>query len=80
MGGEGHMLDMIRRLKDGKEASRLRRERRNDKLGRLRRNNDPYLLPDTTPEEMDASSRIRKRKKKKITAISYGERSSLWAY
>ena len=33
MGGEGHMLDMIRRLKDGKEASRLRRERRNDKLG-----------------------------------------------
>ncbi len=52
MGGEGHMLDMIRRLKDGKEASRLRRERRNDKLGRLRRNNDPYLLPDTTPEEM----------------------------
>ena len=43
MGGEGHMLDMIRRLKDGKEASRLRRERRNDKLGRLRRNNDPYL-------------------------------------
>ena len=36
MGGEGHMLDMIRRLKDGKEASRLRRERRNDKLGRLR--------------------------------------------
>ena len=37
MGGEGHMLDMIRRLKDGKEASRLRRERRNDKLGRLRR-------------------------------------------
>lgn len=21
MGGEGHMLDMIRRLKDGKEAS-----------------------------------------------------------
>ena len=50
MGGEGHMLDMIRRLKDGKEASRLRRERRNDKLGRLRRNNDPYLLPNTTPE------------------------------
>ena len=52
MGGEGHMLDMIRRLKDGKEASRLRRERRNDKLGRLRRNNDPYLLPDTTPEDI----------------------------
>ena len=53
MGGEGHMLDLIRRLKDGKEASRLRRERRNDKLVRLRRNNDPYLLPDKIPEEME---------------------------
>ena len=27
MGGEGHMLDMIRRLSEGREASRLRRER-----------------------------------------------------
>ena len=43
MGGEGHMLDMIRRLKDGKEASRLRRERRNDKLGRLRRDNSYFV-------------------------------------
>ena len=25
MGGEGHMLDMIRRLSEGREASRLRR-------------------------------------------------------
>ena len=49
MGGEGHMLDMIRRLKDGKEASRLRRERRNDKLGRLRRNNDPYIRKQQDP-------------------------------
>ena len=24
MGGEGHMLDMIRRLSEGREASRLR--------------------------------------------------------
>ena len=31
MGGEGHMLDMIRRLKDGKEASRLRREKKKEK-------------------------------------------------
>ena len=76
MGGEGHMLDMIRRLKDGKEASRLRRERRNDKLGRLRRSNDRTRLR----KRWNASSRIRKRKKKKITAISYGERLSLWAY
>ena len=32
MGGEGHMLDMIRRLSEGREASRLRRERANNKL------------------------------------------------
>ena len=73
MGGEGHMLDMIRRLKDGKEASRLRRERRNDKLGRLRRNNDPYLLPNTTPEEMERIIKdSEKKKRKKTTTISYG--------
>lgn len=65
MGGEGHMLDMIRRLKDGKEAPRLRRERRNDKLGRLRRNNDPYLLPDTTPEEMERIIKDSEKKKEK---------------
>ena len=65
MGGEGHMLDMIRRLKDGKEASRLRRERRNDKLGRLRRNNDPYLLPNTTPEEMERIIKDSEKKKEK---------------
>ena len=63
MGGEGHMLDMIRRLKDGIEETttlifcRIRLRKR-----------------------WNASSRIRKRKKKKITAISYGERLSLWAY
>ena len=62
MGGEGHMLDMIRRLKDGKEASRLRRERRNDKLGRLRRNNDSYLLPNTTPERIIKDSEKKKEK------------------
>ena len=45
MGGEGHMLDMIRRLKDGKEASRLRRERRNDKLGRLPRQFPELFYP-----------------------------------
>ena len=32
MGGEGHMLDMIRRLSEGRDASRLRRERNNEKL------------------------------------------------
>ena len=62
MGGEGHMLDMIRRLKDGKEASRLRRERRNDKLGRL---NDSYLLPNTTPEEMERIIKDSEKKKEK---------------
>ena len=33
MVGEGHAFDMIRRIKEGREASRLRRERANDKLG-----------------------------------------------
>lgn len=32
MGGEGYMLDMIRRLSEGREASRLRRERTNERL------------------------------------------------
>lgn len=58
-------FDMIRRLKTAKEASRLRRERRNDKLGRLRRNNDPYLLPDTTPEEMERIIKDSEKKKEK---------------
>ncbi len=80
MGGEGHMLDMIRRLKDGKEASRLRRERRNDKLGRLEETTTLIFCRIRLRKRWNASSRIRKRKKKKITAISYGERSSLWAY
>ena len=39
MGGEGHMLDMIRRLSEGREASRLRRERNNEKLKHLNRSN-----------------------------------------
>ena len=42
MGGEGHMLDMIRRLSEGREASRLRCERANDKLKHLNRTNEPY--------------------------------------
>ena len=40
MGGEGHMLDMIRRLSEGREASRLRRERNNEKLKQLLRMGD----------------------------------------
>ena len=31
MGGEGHMLDMIRRLKDGKEAPASRAKQREAK-------------------------------------------------
>lgn len=46
MGGEGYMLDMIRRLSEGREASRLRRERANDKLKHLNRTNEPYPLPE----------------------------------
>ena len=65
MGGEGHMLDMIRRLKDGKEASRLRRERRNDKLGRLRRNNDPYLPVSYTHLTLPTIIKDSEKKKEK---------------
>ena len=71
MGGEGHMLDMIRRLKDGKEASRLRD---------LEETTTLIFCRIRLRKRWNASSRIRKRKKKKITAISYGERLSLWAY
>lgn len=62
MGGEGHMLDMIRRLKDGKDASRLRRERNNEKMRRLRAG-DSYPLPDTTSEEMGRIIRQTEKKK-----------------
>lgn len=65
MGGEGHMLDMIRRLSEGREASRLRRERSSEKLKHLNRTNDPYLMPDTTPEEMDHIIQDSKKKKEK---------------
>ena len=63
MGGEGHMLDMIRRLSEGREASRLRRERANNKLKHLNRTNEPYPLPNTTPEEMGRIIRQSKEKK-----------------
>ena len=56
MGGEGHMLDMIRRLSEGREASRLRRERNNEKLKHLNRSNEHYPLPNTTSEEMERSA------------------------
>lgn len=65
MGGEGHMLDMIRRLSEGREASRLRRERANDKLKHLNRTNEPYPLPNTTPEEMGRIIHDSEKKKEK---------------
>ena len=48
MGGEGHMLDMIRRLKEGRDSSRLRRERTNERMKRLQKR-EPYPMPDTSP-------------------------------
>ena len=54
MGGEGHMLDMIRRLKEGRDSSRLRRERTNERMKRLQKR-EPYPMPDTSPEEMGHS-------------------------
>lgn len=65
MGGEGHMLDMIRRLSEGREASRLRRERSSEKIKHLNRANEHYSLPDTTPEEMDIIIQDSKKKKEK---------------
>ncbi|WP_217930649.1 MULTISPECIES: hypothetical protein [Bacteroides] len=65
MGGEGYMLDMIRRLSEGREASRLRRERANDKLKHLNRANEPYPLPNTTPEEMERIIHESEKKKEK---------------
>lgn len=62
MGGEGHMLDMIRRLKDGRDASRLRRERNSEKMRRLQAGHS-YPLPDTTPEEMGHIIRQTEKKK-----------------
>lgn len=90
MGGEGHMLDMIRKLSAGREASRLRRERTSDKLGHLRRTNDPYLLPDTTPEEMERIAKQSEEKKERdnsyfvwttliIFGILIGSAVVLWA-
>lgn len=62
MGGEGHMLDMIRRLKDGRDSANLRRERTNDRMKRLQ-TKAPYPLPNTTPEEMGRIIRQSEEKK-----------------
>ena len=64
MVGEGHAFDMIRRIKEGREASRLRRERANDKLKHLNRANEPYPLPNTTPEEMERIIQRTRRKER----------------
>ena len=63
MVGEGHAFDMIRRIKEGREASRLRRERANDKLKHLNRANEPYPLP---------------KRKRKTAIILFGERLLSW--
>lgn len=43
MGGEGHMLDMIRRLKEGRDSANLRRARTNERMKRLQ-TKAPYPL------------------------------------
>ena len=65
MGGEGHMLDMIRRLSEGREASRLRRERTSQKLKHMNQPGEHYSLPDTTPEEMERIIKDSEKKKEK---------------
>ena len=62
MGGEGHMLDTIRRLKEGRDSSRLRRERTNERMKRLQKR-EPYPMPDTSPEEMGRIIRQSEEKK-----------------
>ena len=78
MGGEGHMLDMIRRLSEGREASRLRRERNNEKLKHLNRSNEHYPLPNTTSEEMERIITTRRKRKRKTAIILFGERLLSW--
>ena len=64
MGGEGHMLDMIRRLSEGREASRLRRERANDKLKHLNRTKSLIHCPTPLPRKWDISSRLGEKERK----------------
>ncbi|WP_175630122.1 hypothetical protein [Bacteroides acidifaciens] len=65
MGGEGHMLDMIRRLSEGREASRLRRERTSQRLKQMTQAGEHFSLPDTTPEEMERIIKDSEKKKEK---------------
>ena len=78
MVGEGHAFDMIRRIKEGREASRLRRERANDKLKHLNRANEPYPLPIPLPKKWNVSSTTRRKRKRKTAIILFGERLLSW--
>ena len=78
MVGEGHAFDMIRRIKEGREASRLRRERANDKLKHLNRANEPYPLPNTLLKKWNVSSTTRRKRKRKTAIILFGERLLSW--
>ena len=55
MVGEGHAFDMIRRIKEGREASRLRRERANDKLKHLNRANERIIHDSEKKKEKDSN-------------------------
>lgn len=72
MVGEGHAFDMIRRIKEGREASRLRRERANDKLKHLNRANEPYPLPTTTPRKWNVSSTTRRKERERQQLFCLG--------
>ena len=73
MGGEGHMLDMIRRLEEGRTASKLRRERTKEKMKHAQAG-EPFPLPDTTPEEMGRIIRQTEEKKEgKSIEETFGE-------
>ena len=78
MVGEGHAFDMIRRIKEGREASRLRRERANDKLKHLNRANDLIHYPIPLPKKWNVSSTTRRKRKRKTAIILFGERLLSW--
>ena len=65
MVGEGFAIDMIRRIKLNKEASRLRRERASERVQRMHSAESHYPLPDTTPEEMEKIIHQSEEKKEK---------------
>lgn len=58
----GHTLDMIKRLNEGREPQRRRRERQKDRM--VRNISNRKLPPDLTVEKLDGISQALKEHKK----------------